>query len=58
MSIQKPRAILCDVNGTLFGLDALGERMTEVGLPKSALAVSGCAGVGFPYRWSECSDLT
>ncbi len=32
-------AILCDVNGTLFKLDALSDRMVEVGLPKDKLPV-------------------
>lgn len=32
-------AVLCDVNGTLFRLDALGDRMVEVGLPKDKLPV-------------------
>ncbi|BDA50797.1 probable haloacetate dehalogenase H-2 [Coccomyxa sp. Obi] len=33
----KPKAVLCDVNGTLFRLDALGARMEQVGLSKNLL---------------------
>ena len=33
------KAILCDVNGTLFSLDALGARMQQVGLQKTDLQV-------------------
>ncbi|CAL8462701.1 g2234 [Coccomyxa elongata] len=35
----KPKAILCDVNGTLFNLDALGVRMEQVGLSKNLLSL-------------------
>lgn len=35
----KPKAILCDVNGTLFSLDALGVRMEQIGLSKNLLPV-------------------
>jgi hypothetical protein len=39
MMQNKPKAILCDVNGTLFTFEALAERMTKVGLPISDLPV-------------------
>lgn len=33
------KAIVCDVNGTLFRLDPIGKRMQQVGLNKSDLEV-------------------
>ena len=34
------KGIVCDVNGTMFSLQPLGERMQQVGLQKSDLQVS------------------
>ena len=44
MSLSPVKAIVCDVNGTLFSLAPLGERMQQVGLQKTDLQVSihGC----------------
>ena len=35
------KGILCDVNGTMFSLQPLAERMQQVGLQESDLQVSG-----------------
>ena len=44
MSLSPVKAIVCDVNGTLFSLAPLGERMQQVGLQKTDLQVNihGC----------------
>ena len=36
------KAIVCDVNGTMFSLDPIGKRMQQVGLDKSDLEVCKC----------------
>jgi len=44
------KAIVCDVNGTMFSLKPLGERMQQVGLHESDLQVS-LSGVSC-HSWS------
>lgn len=39
MSLSSVKAIVCDVNGTMFSLAPLGERMQQVGLQKTDLQV-------------------
>lgn len=39
MSLLSVKAIVCDVNGTMFSLAPLGERMQQVGLQKTDLQV-------------------
>ena len=40
VSLQGVKAIVCDVNGTLFALDPIGSRMQQVGLQKTDLQVT------------------
>ena len=39
MSLSGVKAIVCDVNGTMFSLAPLGDRMQQVGLQKTDLQV-------------------
>lgn len=41
-SLQTVKAIVCDVNGTMFSLEPLGERMQQVGLQRTDLQVGCC----------------
>lgn len=48
MSLSSVKAILCDVNGTMFSLAPLGERMQQVGLQKTDLQVLAKTCQAFP----------
>lgn len=39
-ALSSVKALVCDVNGTMFSLDPIGKRMHHVGLQESDLQVS------------------
>lgn len=47
--LHSVKAIVCDVNGTMFSLAPLGERMHQEGLQETDLQVTSFAHVHRPF---------